>query len=117
MYTTNTVLSSAGVQSTNITATGVYQIMIGSVPGVTDQLNLQAGEVAFQLAGGTTTATVQLQAVDGTAIGDSMSLSGTSIKCLTASSVLATVAFIGPRYLNVSALGSGCTLTMSAYFQ
>ena len=117
MYVSTRTISSTGVSSETITATGVYRINIDSVPGVNQPINLQAGEVTLKLAGTTPTATVQLQSIDGTAIGDSMSLTGTSVKCVTASSAFATFAFIGPRYANVSALSAGATLTVTCYFQ
>jgi hypothetical protein len=90
-------LNSTGGQVSSITATGRYTLIDLDLGGKSQ------GTLALKLTGAGS-ATVKLETIDQTQIGDTMTVNATTPKILTASSAPVEITLAGPRILNVTAI-------------
>ena len=97
MNYTRSWINAQGVQVDTITATGLYTLNDLPLGGK------EQGTLALRLEGAGS-ASVKLQTVDATQIGDTMAISTTTPKILTASATPVEITLAGPRILNVTAL-------------
>ena len=91
---------------TQYTTTGQYPI---------GQLGANSMSLNVQLTGGALTATYQIQTADGTVIGSAISLTDGSLHGFQVNGVPTPVDMTQPMYLNITALGTGTTLTATLY--
>lgn len=97
MNYTDEWIDSAKAVSDILTTTGKYTLNDVKIHGA------QQGTLALRMVGAGS-ATVKLETVDGTQIGDTMTINTTTPKILTASAVPVEITLAGPRILNITAL-------------
>jgi len=104
MNVARTWLDGAGNQLSQITATGRYTLVDVDPSSPRNTISgRDAGTLTMKLTGAGS-ATVKLETIDGTQIGDTMTITTTTPKILTASAVPVEITLAGPRILNVTAI-------------